>query len=499
MGPAQPTRAPPSPTRRADSGASRRHKAPLSTTLGHAGPAPSAVSSASPLPPMRALFRVQGTPSSRIGSGESSSAGGAVHSSSSDAIGDAGEEQRRAALRAELIKKTTGTPSQGIAARLALEQFEHQVKRKSAQRAGAGGEGASAEGTDRSAFAIAMSKKQSPRKGPIRIPVAPPPTLRKVSSDMATATETMRKPAQRLISTAVAKGKAKAASTPSGEGDENEDVFRSRPIWDVKAPAATTSTTAKTTSSISRSLGARVKLLGPSAGVAAGGGGASNRAKAAANSRCGGQQTVKRSMATSRLKVDIGKENIPPGSQLEAIAAGLPPFHEHRSRPAPKAILAEAAPPVDCDSTKAGAMAAAPAEEVVGAPFTADARSDTSSVTQDAVENVVVVGQDAVSHTPEEGLEDWSKVALSLAQDVSLPVCKSAGTSTASSQQPGPSMSTPVRKPLGSLQDNKPLSSPLEPLSKPVPQTFTLAPEPQRTAASTVRSRTVLLAPSRKM
>ena len=493
MGPAQPARAPLSPTRRTELGASRRHKAPLSTTLGHAGPASSAVSSASPLPPMRALFRVQGTPSSRVGSGESSSSARAVHSSSSDAIADAGEEHRRAALRAELIKQTTGTPSQSIAARLALEQFEYQVKRKSAQRAGSGGEGASAEGTDRSAFAIAMSKKQSPRKGPIRIPVAPPPTLRKASNDSATATETTRKPAQRLISTAVAKGKAKAASASGGEGDENEDVFRSRPIRDSKAPAATTSTTAKTTSSISRNLGARVKLLGPSAAVA------SNRAKVAANSRCGGQQTGKRPMTTSRLKVDIGKENIPPGSQLEAIAAGLPPSQEHRSRPAPKAILAEAVSPVDCNSRIAGAMATAQAEEVRGAPSTADARSDTSSVTQDAVEDAVVVEQDTVSHTPKEGLEDWSQVALSLAQDVPLPVCKSAGTSTASSQQPGPSMSTPVRKPLGALQDNKPLSSPLESLSKPVPKSFTQAPEPQRTAGSTVPSRTVLLAPSRKM
>lgn len=317
----------------------------------------------------------------------------------------------------------------------------------------------------RSAFAIAMSKKQSPRKGPSRILVAqppppPPPTLRKASS------ESSIKPAQRVNATAVSN---RAKARQEEEEQQQEDVFRSRPIAPKKA------------SSISRSMSAREKLLGASLHAV-------NRAKpaSAATTRSGKGNLMGKKTAAG-LKVDVGKENIPPGSELATIAA----------MPSPDRPTASV-------HTQAQAQAQVQAQAKEG---TKDKRqpivvppSPPSPPSSDAKENV---GPDQVVESPHanDALDDWSKVASSLDEHVS------ASKSTASSATPGPSMSTPIRKPLGALQDNKSHSSPqvskraVAPIS-PLPSSGadeSSGPPLVVLPAPAASKRATILAPSRKM
>jgi len=465
---------------------------------------------AGPSQPRGQQVRVQKTPSSRSGSGSSNTSKAAPTSSIEDdkhhrsSQIDPQEERRFTSLRADLLKQATGTPSQGLAARLALEQFEFHLKKKSQKgRGDADDPFQQDENVEPTPFNVAMAKKHSPlKKGPSRIIVAPPPTVRKGSNDSI-------KPAQRIIST-VAKVKG---------NDENErqqeDVFRSRPI-EKHAPS-----TPKITSSISRSMSAREKLLGPSTNAA-------NRAKVAATNSRGGLNGKK-----VGPKVDIGKENIPPNSKLSSIATTS--SNQVRSRPrtaqskvmatavvaAAKKDMAAGKSSVGIDGeeeegysrSKEGAVRPRvitpeplPFKETAAAAIPSKAASPSPKPATVEMHQDDKAGQDSA-------LQDWSKVTQSIQEDVPL----SASKSTSSLRSIGPSMSTPIRKPLGALQDNKSQSSPTVSLSKStstkVLMTIPMVPSLDLTSNSDTdeaensevieavsdRRPMMILAPSRKM
>jgi hypothetical protein len=444
------------------------------------------------------------------------------------ALIDDQEERRLASLRADLIKQATGTPSQGVAARLALEQFEYHLRKKQSQKASSDDRCEGSENFESTPFNVAMAKKRSPlKKVPARILVAapppPPPTLRKVSNESI-------KPAQRIISTAAAASKTKATRPEERDAD---DVFRSRPIDKAKP------STAKMTSSISKSMNAREKLLGPSSAAA-------NRAKANVriNTMAGGAKRT-------ALKVDIGKENIPPGSELStiAVAANPQPHMENRpkSRPVevvPSCVDAATSEKI-CDgldddvvedvvedvaaavkepdaavdeavqsrkesvasASITGSQSAPPPEETAaGSSGEDEPKAPASAATNEGQ------GQEAL---PASALHDWSKVSESLPGDTPL----SASKSSSSMRSVGPFMSTPIRRPLGALQDNRPQSSPILSSGKTMvpakaPQALLAAPpihaiilaeplqhhdeqEPTREAPRARKA--LLLAPIRKM
>jgi hypothetical protein len=355
------------------------------------------------------------------------------------------EEKRLVSLRADLLKQATGTPSQGLAARLALEQFEFHLRKKS-QKLGADDPFQQDENHDPTPFNIAMAKKQSPlKKAPSRIIVAPPPTVRKLSNEAI-------KPAQRIISTVNARVEKK---------EEQEDVFRSRPI--EKNP----SSTSKITSSISRSLSAREKLLGPSVN-------ATNRAKSNANSK-----SIAGSKKTGPKVVDIGKENIPPGSKLSAIVASNTPAKSRvMTNVQPRLPVAKQEKERELEQEQEQETNAAPAIlEEAATDVREELRNgrEEEEVATFVRETSPSLGAGPIeryrdNEREESPLGDWSKIAESLLSDVPLSASK-----TASNVRSGPCMSTPIRRPLGALQDNYHLhsqSSPIVTHSKPVTKTL---------------------------
>lgn len=138
------------------------------------------------------------------------------------------EEQQRAALEAEVHRQSASTPSRSIAARLALEQFDMRTRpHLPPPRREAGSSRAAL-----AAFAIAASKKHSPKRLPARIPL----------------------------------------SLPGSEASHAQhDVFESKPIHDnaAKRDVDPISVPKKVSSTLSKNLGARERLLGASSSVPA--------------------------------------------------------------------------------------------------------------------------------------------------------------------------------------------------------------------------------------
>ncbi|UZJ53783.1 hypothetical protein CBS101457_003103 [Exobasidium rhododendri] len=367
---------------------------------------------------------------------------------------DAQEEKRLASLRADLLKQATGTPSQGLAARLALEQFEFHLRKKKSSHVNSEDLFEQIDKHGPTPFNVAMAKKQSAlKKGPGRIIIVPPPTIRKDSDESI-------KPAKRIISTAAA---AAAASAPANvkskpEKGDPDDVFRSRPI-EKSQPG-----TPKVTSSISKNLNARKKLLGPSVSANAN---AVNRAKAT-NLR--GKVAGKK----AGLKVDIGKENIPPGSTLSAIAVTASQLGSRSRSPSEEVLLDysdKKAVPVEAEKVFAEGKVAqeegaivetsrGEREDAVNSPFSKD--NEEVDIVDVCPGPASLDAPDAPVDEAKSPLGNWSKVTESLQEDVP----QSASKSSSRLRPAGPPMSTPIRKPLGALQDNKSQSSPISSRSK---------------------------------
>lgn len=475
----------------------------------------------------RAQVRVNSNPSSS----SSCQSAKASEAESSSSQRESPEEQRRAALRAEILKQATGTPSQSIAARLALEQLDFQLKKAEKQRKTLESQEqhqqfkstvAISRETDRALFNIAIAKKQSPRKAPGKAPgriiVAAPPT-----SQRSALSDSTSRPAQRIASSTKEKAVTKSKV-------EEEDVFKSRPIEKV-VPT-------KVTSSISKSLGARGTLLGPSQNTV-------DRAKAR-NSR-GAAHINRKAVAT--LKVDIGKENIPPNSALSEIAeaprdqlivsasASQPVMTEANTLKENEPVALEQQEEiVDLKKEIAAEQIEQTEEPRVQQEIASDSivevnGADTDPCVLDIEKSASspVVEEDSVLEAPdvlkesifvnEEAnnqqestnvidpcpLQDWTKMAASLQEDVPL----SASSDSTYHKTIGPFMSTPLRRPLGSLQYNAvtSASSPLATLShhsklnSTKPSTFQSPSQIIRNSSSLLsKAKTrVLLVASRKM
>lgn len=163
---------------------------------------------------------------------------------------DPAEERERALLKAEVARMTSATPSRGIAARLALEQFEMKVRSRG------GTDGLKAGSSSRAAltaFAVAASKKHSsPKRMPARVPLPPQPTEERKNTKVESKNAVMP---QRVVRSPI-----EPVSRPS-----SPDVFGSRPIPKEaiqrnKTPVA--AATSKRTSTLTKNMGARGKLLG---------------------------------------------------------------------------------------------------------------------------------------------------------------------------------------------------------------------------------------------
>ncbi|MCO5588160.1 hypothetical protein L7F22_042115 [Adiantum nelumboides] len=164
---------------------------------------------------------------------------------------DPTEERERAILKAEVARMTSATPSRGIAARLALEQFEIKVRAKSGTDGGL--KAGSSSRAALTAFAVAASKKHSsPKRMPARVPLPPQPTEDRKNTKVETKNVVMP---QRVVRSPI-----ETVSIPS-----SPDVFGSRPmpkeaIQRNKVPIATASS--KRTSTLTKNMGARGMLLG---------------------------------------------------------------------------------------------------------------------------------------------------------------------------------------------------------------------------------------------
>lgn len=396
------------------------------------------------------------------------------------------EEKQRAILRAELLKQATGTPSQSVAARLALEKFEYQMKKS--QQLEVQEEEAAPEHreTDRMLFNVAMSKKQSPRKGPSRvIVVAPSNAIRKVSKGAAASTSAQCSGSSRL--------------QPKKVEAEEPDVFRSRPIGNVRALQTISTSSPKVSSSISRGLGAREKLLGPSmrAGNASG-------KLLSSRSLQGVKKGSSSSSSSSTLKIDVGKENIPPGSMLALIAE--PPsesaspqeevVHEHEiaDKPvsnlkaaiasAPIANLQEVCEPIQVSEIEDNAAkellpisrAITPSEDTL--------KEDAAKIEPVADESDKVQRADGLKETSvdaaliplppspevdseveiETPLSDWTLMSAALQEDM-----PTSAPAESNDKIQGPFMSTPLRQPPSAMQYKtviSSLSSPLRAISQ---------------------------------
>ncbi|PWN32559.1 uncharacterized protein FA14DRAFT_191652 [Meira miltonrushii] len=163
---------------------------------------------------------------------------------------DPAEERERAILKAEVARMTSATPSRGIAARLALEQFEMKVRSRG------GTDGLKAGSSSRAAltaFAVAASKKHSsPKRMPARVPLPRQPLEERKNTKVESKSTVMP---QRVVRSPV-----DPVSRPT-----SPDVFGSRPIPKEatqrnKTPA--TATASKRTSTLTKNMGARGKLLG---------------------------------------------------------------------------------------------------------------------------------------------------------------------------------------------------------------------------------------------
>jgi hypothetical protein len=451
------------------------------------------------------------------------------------------DDRRRAELRAEILKQATGTPSQSIAARLALQQLDFQLFKS--QKASAATEGEQHEvvqrQTDRALFNIAMAKKkQSPQKMPSRIIVVAAP-----STTSQKALGSTSKPAQRIVSASSSSGKAKKA-----EEDEEPDVFRSRPI------------STKMTSSLSKGLSAREKLLKTSSSLKATSSPLANRGIKGARS------TPRKKTA---LKVDIGKENIPPNSELASIAqsAQMEVPEAPRGRIAPSVLIAGTVATVEVSRISRPAVSdeqASEVEEVLEVPAHEEEKS-VEAVESDIIlempsdvknENTPVVETEAVTAAPSSNMDetaiiehddkstpipassekdsplnDWNEVATSLPseklckeeeeEEQSTPLISPDNDNLSSPPQRvviAPFMSTPARKTLGEIHQNivspLSLSSPLlgkaQLRSKSIAAKTTIAPasilslkSPVHTAqdgkSHASKSKRLILAISRKM
>lgn len=426
----------------------------------------------------RVQVRVNSNPSSSSSSAKSSKVTAEEETRSNQA--DSAEEERRTALRAEIIKQATGTPSQSIAARLALEQFDFQLRKEEKQRKMSGSQeyeqtfkssGPSGGGDfDRAIFTVAMAKKPTPRKvpgkAPGRIIVAPAPTVQRVVLSDSTS-----RPPQRI-----------ASSTTKAKVEEEEDVFKSRPI-DKALPT-------KVASSISKSLGAKEKLLGSPRN-------ATNRTKA--GTARGAIVHHKKILA---LKVDIGKENIPPGSALSKIAeiprdvsplSSIPPAaallsiesetvvqvqqddeikavkdqtsSEVVTKMKDVEILQEQQEPIATTNLDVKVSNASIADRILDQEIAISPPASSEEVDVTAGENLVKQESIVITAKMESSpLQDWTKVTASLQEDVPL----SASSDSTYQKTTGPFMSTPLRRPLGALQLNAAtsISSPLVSLSQ---------------------------------
>jgi len=384
------------------------------------------------------------------------------------------DDKKRAALRAEILKQATGTPSQSIAARLALQQLDFQMLKS--QKASAATEGVQHEiiqrQTDRALFNIAMAKKkQSPIKGPSRIVVAAPPSTSQKPLPSAS------KPPQRIVSSSSSRGKK------ANVEEEEPDVFRSRPI------------PTKMTSSISKGLSAREKLLKTS----------SSTLKATSsplvNRGIKGARMTPRKKAA--LKVDIGKENIPPYSELASIAQ-CEPVETPRGRIAPSVLIASTVASVEASRLSRPVVQDELVEEEESAneavvcdiaqgvssnikeetlPLIEINEEDIVASTSSALIEAEVVAHDiespAIPPSSSERaspLNDWNEVATSLPSDepqqeeetkrISIAIDNEELTfSPPSKVIIAPFMSTPARKTLGEIHHN--IISPLS-LSSPL-------------------------------
>lgn len=174
------------------------------------------------------------------------------------------EERERANLKADLARQTSATPSRGIAARLALEQFEMRVRSRAGTDENANMKAGSSSRTALSAFAVAASKKHSsPRRMPARVPL--PATVTEERQGIMMESKKAVMP-QRIIRSAI-----ENVPIPS-----SPDVFGSRPmpkeaVQQHKKPTMATtsssSTSSKRTSTLTKNMSARGKLLGNGSGL----------------------------------------------------------------------------------------------------------------------------------------------------------------------------------------------------------------------------------------
>lgn len=177
-------------------------------------------------------------------------------------------EKERATLRAEVAKMSSTTPSRGIAARLALQHFEMRHQAPNGQ----------ADGKPRAAltaFAVAASKKSSPRRMPARVPRPHAPIEQQKARD--TSQEGLVMPQRIAIrtqegSTAYNTSPVKTSSVVLTDSVNKRpcspDVFDSRPIlkdgqprWNVSGSANRT-VHSKKVSTTSRGLSAKSHLIG---------------------------------------------------------------------------------------------------------------------------------------------------------------------------------------------------------------------------------------------